>query len=131
MHTGFDPNQLYSDWQASGLSFEDFMIGVKQGDIYDNPYSQQKPPINNSYAFFDASTAQFFMFGNFGNGTSNYQQQTINAPPQPVVPDKDIRIRQINDELDILRGRRPTPKGYRVNALRAKELMAELKQLLS
>ena len=39
------------------------------------------------------------------------------------------RINKINAELDILRGRVPTPKGYKIDINRAKELMAELKEL--
>lgn len=39
------------------------------------------------------------------------------------------RIAAIEHELDIIRGRIPTPKGYVVNPLRIKELMTELKQL--
>lgn len=40
------------------------------------------------------------------------------------------RIREINNELDIIRGIVPTPKGYKVDLKRAKELMVELKRLL-
>jgi len=40
------------------------------------------------------------------------------------------RISEINAELDILRGRVPTPKGYNIDINRAKELMTELKELM-
>jgi hypothetical protein len=39
------------------------------------------------------------------------------------------RRQEIERELDIIRGRVPTPKGYRVDSLRVKRLMQELKQL--
>jgi hypothetical protein len=42
---------------------------------------------------------------------------------------KETRVKQINEELDILRGRVPTPPNYKVDPLRAKALMKELKQL--
>lgn len=41
------------------------------------------------------------------------------------------RIQDINDELDVIRGRVPTPKGYKVDLDRARNLMAELKQLMA
>ena len=40
------------------------------------------------------------------------------------------RIKEINDELDILRGRVATPRGYIVNPERVKSLISELKELL-
>lgn len=46
---------------------------------------------------------------------------------QPI--DKTTRIQQINAELDIIRGRVPTPPSYKINAGRIKQLMTELKQL--
>lgn len=39
------------------------------------------------------------------------------------------RVKEINAELDILRGITKTPKGYNIDPARAKELMAELKKL--
>jgi hypothetical protein len=39
------------------------------------------------------------------------------------------RISEINEELDIIKGRVPTPKGYTINKTRAKLLMAELQRL--
>lgn len=41
------------------------------------------------------------------------------------------RIREINKELDIIRGVVPTPKGYKIDLQRAKDLMSELKKLLA
>lgn len=40
------------------------------------------------------------------------------------------RIREINEELDIMRGIVPTPKGYTVDLGRAKILMKELRELM-
>ena len=39
------------------------------------------------------------------------------------------RLRKINDELDILRGVKPTPSGYKIDIGRVKILMTELKNL--
>ena len=39
------------------------------------------------------------------------------------------RLRKINDELDILRGVKPTPSGYKVDICRVKILTMELKNL--
>lgn len=52
---------------------------------------------------------------------------------RPVKPpiSREERIHQIEQELDIIRGRVPTPQGYVVNIGRAKELMIELKRLQS
>jgi hypothetical protein len=44
--------------------------------------------------------------------------------------EKVERIKEINNELDILRGRIATPKGYTINIARAKELMIELQELM-
>lgn len=51
------------------------------------------------------------------------------AKPKPI--DKATRIRQIEEELDIIRGRVPTPKGYKVDATKVKDLMIELRKLKS
>ena len=40
------------------------------------------------------------------------------------------RIIEINNELDIIRGVVPTPKGYIINVKKAKDLMEELKALM-
>lgn len=42
---------------------------------------------------------------------------------------KEERIRQIEHELDIIRGIQPTPKGYIINPSKVKSLMAELRDL--
>ena len=57
---------------------------------------------------------------------SNVLMDRLTAPP----PDKATRLRQINTELDIIRGRVPTPPGYKIDPRRIKQLMAELKQLI-
>lgn len=49
--------------------------------------------------------------------------------PAPPVKDKASRIQEIEDELDIIRGVKPTPKGYKVDPSKVKSLMTELKQL--
>lgn len=54
-------------------------------------------------------------------------KQRAAAAPRPV--DRAARKAEIEAELDIIRGRVPTPKGYTVDPLRAKKLMQELKQL--
>lgn len=54
-------------------------------------------------------------------------KQKAAAAPKPV--DRAARKAEIEAELDIIRGRVPTPKGYTVDPLRAKKLMQELKQL--
>lgn len=43
--------------------------------------------------------------------------------------DKATRIQEIETELDIIRGRVPTPKGYKVDASKVKSLMIELREL--
>lgn len=58
--------------------------------------------------------------------------RSMDMPSRPVATmpvDTETRKREINSELDIIRGRVPTPKGYTVNPGRVKDLMAELKQL--
>lgn len=42
---------------------------------------------------------------------------------------RQARIQEIDKELDILRGRVPTPPGYRINMARAKKLMKERSKL--
>lgn len=54
-------------------------------------------------------------------------KQKAAAKPKPVDP--VARRAEIEAELDIIRGRVPTPKGYKVDPLRAKKLMQELNQL--
>lgn len=39
------------------------------------------------------------------------------------------RIKQIDTELDIIRGVKPTPKGYKIDATKAKRLMTERRNL--
>lgn len=64
---------------------------------------------------------------------ANYfgSQQQYRAAPKAETVEKDPikRRKQINDELDIIRGVIPTPKGYTIDPRRAKALMVELKQL--
>lgn len=52
------------------------------------------------------------------------------TPAKPKI-DKPTRITQIEKELDIIRGRVPTPAGYKVDAGKVKGLMTELRQLRS
>lgn len=130
MHTGYDPEQIYNDWQASGLSFEDYMVGLKQEDA--DPWQvNNPPPIDRSQAFYDEQQANFRVFGDeswsTGRGPHIARGIITDSPPRP--PDPNVRIQKIETELDIIRGRVPTPKGYRVNAGRIKELMTELRQL--
>lgn len=47
----------------------------------------------------------------------------------PAKPDPVKRKADIETELDIIRGRVPTPPGYIVDPLRTKKLMQELKAL--
>ena len=49
------------------------------------------------------------------------------AKPKPV--DKPARIKEIENELDIIRGVVPTPKGYKIDTASVKSLRAELKEL--
>lgn len=56
------------------------------------------------------------------------QTETVLLEPDTTPSYK--RLKEINDELDIIRGRVPTPKGYKVDLGRTKALMAELKKLL-
>lgn len=56
------------------------------------------------------------------------EQVRKGRPIKPAV-NADVRRKQIHDELDIIRGRVPTPAGYKVDPLRVKELMRELKSL--
>jgi hypothetical protein len=73
-------------------------------------------------------------FGQFSGGQAQTLQQLVNqaraARAQAnVATDPVARKKQINDELDIIRGVVPTPPRYKVDPLRAKALMTELKQL--
>lgn len=59
-----------------------------------------------------------------------FNQLGGNLRDQPKnIPSREQRVAEINDELDIIRGVKPTPKGYRVDVRRTKQLMAELKEL--
>lgn len=83
--------------------FEDYMNGV-----YDRIKNQQRT----------------FYFEEF------IQQATYTSHPKRTETlTKEQRIRQIERELDILRGRIPTPKGYKVDKQRSKGLMKELREL--
>jgi hypothetical protein len=53
--------------------------------------------------------------------------ETKKLPQLPVDP--KTRIAEIDKELDIIRGRIPTPKGYKIDARKAKALMAERAEL--
>lgn len=55
---------------------------------------------------------------------------TINKAAMRAPVDVRERIVAINEELDIIRGRVPTPKGYKVNVRHAKALMDELNKLI-
>jgi|SRR5882724_1067017 len=55
------------------------------------------------------------------------ETQKVAQTSKPVDPIK--RRAEINTELDIIRGRIPTPKDYKIDPLRVKKLMQELKQL--
>jgi hypothetical protein len=55
-------------------------------------------------------------------------KQKVVRPATPKVS-PEVRKKEIEDELDIIRGVVPTPRGYKVNPLRIKQLMAELSQL--
>ena len=87
------------------------------------------------------------LFGNIGNlgdwqangqrlGGSGSQYQPSQAfatrvaeRPAPPVINPEARRAEIEEELDIIRGRIPTPKGYRVDPSRIKALMLELREL--
>jgi hypothetical protein len=62
----------------------------------------------------------------FGNKYGNVQISALSSG----TTDIEKRIAAINDELDIIRGVRPTPVGYVINVQRTKQLMTELAKLL-
>lgn len=51
------------------------------------------------------------------------------SKPKPKIVDKAARIQEIETELDIIRGRVPTPKGYTIDPDKVKTLVKELKEL--
>lgn len=57
------------------------------------------------------------------------RKHAIPDAPKPVSPEQ--RIKDIEAELDIYRGRVPTPKGFKSDPSKVKALMAELKKLKS
>lgn len=79
------------------------------------PPTGRLPPIDDPAHFFD-------------NLRRAMNALPKNKPAAPVV-NKETRIKQINTELDIIRGRVPTPPNYRIDPLRVKALMKELNQL--
>jgi hypothetical protein len=76
----------------------------------------------------------FFTFSNGSYAGGWYQQSWVFEPmpsqtpnAAPVVPDN---LANIDDELDIIRGRVPTPQGYTVEPSRMKALMAKRASLV-
>lgn len=64
------------------------------------------------------------------NAALSKQRAAKPSPPRPNTNvDPVTRRAEIEAELDIIRGRTPTPKGYRVDAGKIKALMTELAQL--
>lgn len=56
-------------------------------------------------------------------------QRAREAANKPKPVDKPTRIKEIEAELDIIRGRVPTPKGYTINKSKVRSLLIELKEL--
>lgn len=62
------------------------------------------------------------------NAALGAQQQARQAyKPKPI--DKPTRIKQIEQELDIIRGIVPTPKGYKIDKSNIRALVKELAEL--
>lgn len=99
-----------ADWKVNGNPLHDanFGQGIGGQTIGGRPAQGKKPPWSNAAEMNEALA----------------KQRIKNKPKDPA-----LRIKEINRELDIIRGRVATPKGYNVDPLRAKRLMAELKQL--
>jgi hypothetical protein len=59
-------------------------------------------------------------------------QRAAAAKPRPAPPviNKDARLKQVEHELDIIRGVVPTPRGYKIDKSHVKELLSERNELL-
>jgi hypothetical protein len=109
-----DQYSTFNDWNGDNLSAEQIrqqVYGFESRTGF-RVKTDARPDQQSVDSFFDT-----------------FRTVAAAAPIKKTPVTKETRIKQINEELDIIRGRVPTPKNYTVNPLRAKALMAELKQL--
>lgn len=74
-----------------------------------------------------AGRAPFASLGELNAALGAKRKAEEAAKPKPV--DRPKRIKEIEAELDIIRGVVPTPKGYTIDKTRIRSLLAELKEL--
>lgn len=121
------------------MNQEDFMNSFRQwqagtltpDDLYKQMFGEG---IGRSKQAFDPHNDPFAQFGQRRPHSANTLNDLLKRAAaiihdEPIATDPKARRDQINKELDIVRGVVPTPKGYKVDPLRAKALMAELKKL--
>jgi hypothetical protein len=103
----------------------------------DAQHSSRKSALDAAFARFhqqlsDSYTRQF-LGGIKGAGDPAQQLGALNnalgSIPKPKPVDPGTRIKEIDEELDIIRGVRPTPKGYKIDPRRVKVLMIERAKL--
>lgn len=127
------------DWKANGTGLNQEFL-----NHFDNLKAQQdaawtkyKQELDNLLGINGRAKRAYQGTFNTNNPFANLNQmnealkqkraQTINKPKTTIDP--AARRKEIERELDIIRGRIPTPKGYSVNPSRVKDLMLELKKL--
>lgn len=117
----------YNDFQQQNISDA---YRRQQQSYYNNlqqQYAQQQAYRSHSKSLADEAARGFFYTTLIQNVKAG-QAVTIKQLPQ-LPPDPKTRIAEIDKELDIIRGRVPTPKGYKINPRKAKALMTERAEL--
>lgn len=111
--------RLLKDW---GASYEDPVVNARFQELLNNLRGATRPVQEAPPKWNTIQEMMAYMKAHPPTGKT-----------KPAVPKKDpeYRRREIEYELDIIRGRVPTPPGYQVDTSKVKDLMAELKQLTS
>lgn len=99
--------QLYGDPRQRAANDQQASNRTKQNQNWFNPFES--------------------VFGQYQYTFSGGAAQT-RRPAQPIV-NPDVRRREIEHELEIIKGIIPTPKGYTITTSKAKALVVELREL--
>lgn len=109
--------QLFNDWQASNKTINEFLQDIDIDDALHHMHSRQAPPPKQELP----------KWNNLAEMNAYLRAHPPKPRPKPKSPAQ--RKLEIERELDIIRGRVPTPKGYKIDPRKIKSLMQEYRSL--
>lgn len=118
---------LFNQWQASDLPIDEFLAESKKQTVRN--ILNGMPPYQGGFGqgLGGQTTSAPPKWNNIEEMNRYIKAHPPKARPKPKSP--EVRRAEIERELDIIRGRIPTPKGFKVDAGKVKRLMTELRQL--